>query len=183
MQILHVVERDHWVCTSYRDGTVRLYDSVSTSSLTPSLEKQMAQLYRPAIRDGLIVVTVVPVQQQSGGTDCGVYSIAAAYNAALGENLSQVTYNPDKMRAHLEQCFEKEELSPFPPANKPVRRCKPKHLFIHVYCVCRLPESYDSKMIECEECERWFHFKCMELKSEPDTWVCPECSQGEQATP
>ena len=29
---------------------------------------------------------------------------------------------------------------------------------LHVYS---LPESYDSRMIECEECQKWFHFKCM----------------------
>ena len=112
----------------------------------------MAQIYRPAIRDGQMTVTVVPVQQQTGGTDCRVYSIAAAYDAALEKNLREVTYDPDKMRAHLEQCFESEEFSPFPPANEPV------HLFIQVYCTYSLPESYDSRVIECEDCT-WFHFK------------------------
>ena len=175
VQILHVIERDHWVATSYHGGTVKLYDSVSTDSLTPSLEKQMAQIYRPAIRDGQMMVTVVPVQQQKGSTDCGVYSIAAAYNAALGKNLREVTYDPDKMRAHLEKCFESEKFSPFPPANEPVRRCSLKHLFVQVYCTCSLPESYDSRMIECEVCQKWFHFKCMGLTSVPDTWVCQQC--------
>ena len=46
-----------------------------------------------------------------------------------------------------------------------------------VYCTCRLPESYDSRMIECEECQKWFHFKCMGLTSEPDTWVCQQCHE------
>ena len=158
VQILYVVERDHWVATSYRGGTVKLYHSVSTDSLTPSLEKEMAQIYRPAIRDGRMMVTVVPVQQQKGSTDCGVYSIAAAYNAALWKNLHEVMYDPDKMRAYIEQCFESEKFSPFLPANEPVRRCRLKDLFIHVYCACSLPESYNSRIIECEACQKWFHF-------------------------
>ena len=36
---------------------------------------------------------------------------------------------------------------------------------LHVYS---LPESYDSRMIECEEYQKWFHFKCMGLTSESD---------------
>ncbi len=175
VQILHVEERQHWVATSYDSGEVRLYDSSSTGKLTPSLERQLVQVYRPAVREGSLMVTVVPVQQQEGVTDCGVYSIAAAYNAALGMDLRAVTYNPERMRAHLEQCFEKEELSPFPPAEKRVRRCKLAHLFVHVYCICGLPDSYDSQMIECESCQQWFHFKCVGLQSGPDSWCCPSC--------
>ena len=89
-------------------------------------------------------------------------------------NESQTDWD-EKIDTVLEQCFEKEELTPFPRAYKPVPRCREKHLFIKVYCICGLPESYDSHMIECEECQKWFHFKCMKLTSEPGTWVCPEC--------
>ena len=32
VRILHVVERDHWVATSYHDGEVKLYDSVPSGS-------------------------------------------------------------------------------------------------------------------------------------------------------
>ncbi len=50
--------------------------------------------FRHQPREGSLMVTVVPAQQQEGVTDCGVYSIAAAYNAALGMDLRAVTYNP-----------------------------------------------------------------------------------------
>ena len=65
--------------------------------------------------------------------------------------------------------FEDEKLTPFPPAKKPVQKCREKHAFIHVYCICGLPESYDTHMIECEQCKKWFHFKCMKLVTEPDS--------------
>ena len=151
-------ERHHWVVTSYCDGEVRFYDSSFTGRLTPSLEKQLVKLYHPAVRDGKLMVTVVPVQQQEGSTDCGIYSIATAYSAAIQANLRTVTYDPEQLRAHLEQCFESEKLSPFPAAKKPVRRCRLKHLFVRLYCICKRPESYDSKMIQCEHCLEWFHF-------------------------
>ena len=41
----------------------------------------------------------------------------------------------------------------FPPTKKPVQKCRGKHVFIHVYCICGLPESYDTQMIECEQCQ------------------------------
>ena len=117
VQILHVivVERDHWVATSYSGGVVNLYDSVYTGRLTPSLEKQMAEIYSPVVKDGMLPVTMVPFQQQVGGTDCGVFSIAAAYSAALGIEPPLVTFDADEIRRHLERCFENEKLTPFPP--------------------------------------------------------------------
>ena len=45
--------------------------------------------------------------------------------------------------------------APFPPTKMPVQKCRGKHdiVFIHVYCVCGLPERYDTQMIECEQCQ------------------------------
>ena len=165
-----------WVATSYSGGVVNLYDSVYTGRLTPSLEKQMAEIYSPVIKDGMLPVTMVPFQQQVGRTDCGVFSIAAAYSAALGIEPHLVTFDADEIRGHLERCFENEKLTLFPSIKMPVQKCRGKHVFIHVYCVCGLPESYDTQMIECEQCQKWFHFKCMKLVTEPDSWVCPQCS-------
>ena len=65
------------------------------------------------------------------------------------------------------ECLECKELSLFPTTSAHsavTTRCPKKHLFVHVYCVCRLPESYDSNMIECDKCGSWFHFKCMGLR-------------------
>ncbi len=50
---------------------------------------------------------MVPVQQQVGEIDCGVYSIAVAYNAALGKDLRVVSYDPDQVRLHWSGAFRK----------------------------------------------------------------------------
>ena len=45
-----------------------------------------------------------------------------------------------------------------------------------IYCICNQP-SY-GKMIECDSCMNWFHYKCIgmnENDSEPDSWLCAEC--------
>ena len=81
------------------------------------------------------------------------------------------------MRSHLEQCFETEELSAFPPSPRPIRKSRLKHLSIQVYCDCQRPECYDD-MIECDGCTKWFHFKCVGLCSDSitDDWMCSTCS-------
>ena len=57
-----------------------------------------------------------------------------------------------------------------------LHRCRKKHLFIPVYCICGLPESYDSDMISCDRCEQWFHFRCMHIQTPPpETWFCSDC--------
>ena len=90
VQILFVPERKHWIATAYHDGEV---DSLFPGSLTPSTEEQLVRLYRPAVRDSCLMVTAVPVQQQEGGVDCGLFSIAAAYHSAMGDDLRELTFN------------------------------------------------------------------------------------------
>ena len=135
IQILHVQERQHWVASSYLDGEVQLYDSCSSGSLSPSLQEQLLQLYKLAEKDDQLMVTIVPIQQKRGPEDCGVYSIATAYDAALHKEHHTVTYKQEEMRHHLEMCFGENKLSSFPPSDNPqaVKRCDLKHIFIHVH--------------------------------------------------
>ena len=53
--------------------------------------------------DPHLVVHVPPVQQQSGTNDCGVYAIAFAVHAALGDNLKDIEFDQPKLRARLLQ--------------------------------------------------------------------------------
>ena len=34
---------------------------------------------------------------------------------------------------------------------------------IPLCCICSLPESYDKKMIQCDVCKEWYHFKCVNI--------------------
>ena len=177
VQILFERERNHWVTTSLHDGEVRLYDSCFHGhKLSASIEEQLVRIYKTSVRDRVLPVTVMPVQQQTGSVDCGVFSIAFAYHAALGENVGRTTFAQEEMRHHLVQCFQAKKLMPFPGESKKVHRCRKKHLFIPVYCICGLPESYDSDMISCDRCGQWFHFGCMHIQTPPpETWFCSDC--------
>ena len=90
-----------------------------------------------------------------------------------------ICYPPVHWKRHLLECFERRQLSAFPIALGVVNRNPTKPLFVHVFCVCQLPESYDSNMIQCDKRSLWYHFKCMNLRSDstvPDTWYCSTCN-------
>jgi len=55
----------------------------------------------------------VSVQQQEGGVDCGLFSIAAYYSA-VGDDFHGLTFSQNHMREHLVECFERKQLSAFP---------------------------------------------------------------------
>ena len=32
--------------------------------------------------------------------------------------------------------------------------------------------EYDSMMIQCEQCDSWYHYRCIGIKREPKTFIC-----------
>jgi len=50
------------------------------------IAEQLVRLYRPAVRNGTLMVTANSIQQQEGSTDCGVFSVAAAYHCVMGND-------------------------------------------------------------------------------------------------
>ena len=77
--------------SSYTGGEVSVCDSLSDGSLSDSLSVQLVELYRPAIQNGMLMVTLLPVQQQEGTQDCGLFCIANAYSVAMGKNPATLT--------------------------------------------------------------------------------------------
>ena len=155
-----------------------VYDSKCGSKFTPSVESQIASIFSPISHDNALVVTVVLVQQQVGGVDCGLFAAAFAFHAASGENLRKLQFDQSRMRSHLIRCLEKQALERFPlsTANE-VDRAGLAHHVIHLFCTCSMPATYDTKMIACDICEKWFHFKCVGLRKRARlaTWVCRKC--------
>ena len=73
-------------------------------------------MYQNAVVDGSLPIAVMAVQQQtgSGATECGVMAITNGYHAICGNDLSKVSYIPEKTREHLSRCMENKVLTPFP---------------------------------------------------------------------
>ena len=75
MQILFVVERDHWVATSYHQVRSRLYDSNCSPKLHSCLQEQIALIYKEAANGNTLTVKAIPVQQQAGGEDLDCFPL------------------------------------------------------------------------------------------------------------
>ena len=71
-------EKKHWIATHYQNGKVKVYDSCFSGSLSPSICEMLVCLHWPAVRDNSLVVTVMPIVQQSGSADCGPFAIGTA---------------------------------------------------------------------------------------------------------
>ena len=103
-------------------------------------------------------------QQQSGGSDCGLFAIANATELCFGLQPSHAVYDQLCMREHLINCFSHHKLLPFP---KQTVETKPTLLStteVKVYCICtRLPEDNRQKMARCVGCFEWFHQKCLNV--------------------
>ena len=110
--ILHTGS-DHWVCVSSigcQPGMVNLYDSLYHNAICPEIEEQTNNL----LGGGLISLDFVPVQQQSNGSDCGVFFIAFATCLAFSTNPNFITFDVGRMRSHLSACLKNGRLSMFP---------------------------------------------------------------------
>ena len=57
-------ERKHWIATHYQNGKVKVYDSCFSGSLSPSIREMLVHLYRPAVRDNGLVVTVMTTERE-----------------------------------------------------------------------------------------------------------------------
>ena len=104
---MYVEEHGHWICTSYLNGVVRVYDSLFNGKLSPSVKEMLVRL-RPAVASGHLVVTLTPTQQQQGKSDCGLFAIPHCCWTIVPSNLEQAS-----LRAHLHKRFQQEILAPF----------------------------------------------------------------------
>ena len=123
---------------------------------------------------------VADVQQQTGGNDCGVFSIAYATLLCMGEDPTGVKYNQKAMREELIKAFETRDLKRFIQETTEARKgpiSEPKFEWrLRVYCYCRMPD--DGMMVQCTSCKSWFHKSCL-AKSEDTTgsWLCINCKE------
>ena len=90
VQILHTGS-NHWVCISSigcLPGHVNLFDSLYHDAISQEVEDQTNDL----LGERLASLQFVSVQQQTIGSDCGVFAIAIATCLALGTNPSHLTF-------------------------------------------------------------------------------------------
>ncbi|XP_028408117.1 uncharacterized protein LOC114530708 [Dendronephthya gigantea] len=179
---IHNTGKCHWITSSCIGGQpVSVYDSLY-DDLTESSEIQLVQCYNNCVdQAGQLHIEMASFQKQKGSTDCGLFAIASAYELASGNTHFnyEVPFEQKAMREHLIACFENEELSSFPRAQKAAAMGKnnEKLLSIQTHCVCQLPECGD--MVQCDLCDMWYHLACTNLSQAPgesDDWLCQSCA-------
>ena len=96
-------ERNHWIATHYHNGKVKVYDSCFYGSLSPSICEMLVHLYRSAVQGSSLVVTVMPIVQQRGSDDCGLFATGTAFQAASGLFCDLMQ---EELRQHLKVNFD-----------------------------------------------------------------------------
>eukprot|EP00058_Branchiostoma_floridae_P007950 XP_002593438.1 hypothetical protein BRAFLDRAFT_70783 [Branchiostoma floridae] len=168
----------HWVLSSYTDGQVCLYDGLGVSMMTKPLLIQLCQSYAAfADKETDVLSVMLPeVQRYWNENDCGLFAIAWAMDIAEGQDVSRVVYDERKMRGHLEKCFEKGKLTPFPRLTSRRRRIGPtKAHQISLVCHCEQGGRL-GRLERCKACRRIFHVSCLPVSPPRDgTWACDGC--------
>ena len=140
---------------------------------------QIACICKP--QGNTLEIQRLPVQQQKGRHDCGVFAIAYMVEVCSGNNVETVSFNQIRMRTHLKICLESGVMSPFPKATRKACTKKSQAQIIreYLYCKCKMPDFYDEHMISCDICRDWFHYSCMNItgkRTKGGFWACPSCT-------
>ena len=81
-------------------GAINVYDSMHLGVLTSV--KVIADMFSDR---KFITIRQVHVQQQMGGSDCGLFAIANAAAVCNGKDPGTLVYNQKQMREHLRKCL------------------------------------------------------------------------------
>ena len=159
-----------------------MYDSMFTGRNSESLDLQLAMLY--AKRTTQLRLTIASMQQQRGGSDCGLFALAVVTAIAFGKDPSILFWRQCNMRGHLVECFRTERITQFPTIetkdlqSKMTRNLETDY-FVKLYCLCKLPKFVSKQMVQCQSCSNWFHKPCVEyldVRGKIDSFFCDLCS-------
>ena len=128
-------------------GVVNVYDSLYKSVSTITIRLIASMVCSTAL---MLCITMMDVEKQSNGSDCGVLVIAYAFHLCSGLNPCTVKFDPKRIRHHLVTCLESGHCVRFPVLGEsrstPARSSKT----VEVYCTCRMPAEKGGEMHTCQ---------------------------------
>lgn len=135
-------DSNHWICvyTIKDQGVVYLIDSLNLPLSRSSL-CQISNLYADSVRSKCLKIKRVPVQQQKGTVDCGLFAVGFAVEVCNGNDVTSTYINQRLARNHLCKSLTKNQLTVFPRSD--VRRVQQNKSEVHnvkLYCVCKMPD-------------------------------------------
>ena len=174
VQIVNIRNK-HWCVVSSVgcvSGVVNVYDSLCSSVSNKMIHLIASMVYSSS---STLEVRTMDVAKQSNSSDCGVLSIAYAFDLCSGYDPCEVKYDHKKIRQHLVSCLENCQLS-----RLPLLLCEQKSSSTKFEKTVRMPgESHD--MAKCDICHVWYHRHCMDIpsevfdKEEDIYWECKAC--------
>ena len=85
-----------------------------------------------------IEVTILPVQQQTVGVDCGLFvMVFLQYILSYKQNPMVVSFEQSSLRNHILKCLQNNRLNMFPQTDHSKKICKEKVIKLELYCTCR----------------------------------------------
>ena len=109
-QALHV-NNDHKICgAGNKNNEVTVYDSMG-GNLSKDTVHVIARMVKCEGEE--LMVKLMPVQHQTNGNDCGLFTLALATDFAEGIDPSERYYDEKALRNHLLQCFRNNEINQF----------------------------------------------------------------------
>lgn len=154
----------HWLTIStlnLKPGYVNVYDSLNLD-LDLDVTNQICTILRQ--ESTYVTANKVPMQQQHGNEDCGLFAVATAVALCCGHEPNKILFRQDLLRNHLINCLEQGNFSMFP-FDVNVRQKKIKTQKIRVHCKCRRPRD-GTPMLKCHNCCEWFHSRCIESNTD-----------------
>ena len=112
---IHHTRGNHWCVSSSLGGRVIIFDSIYYE-IEPDLQKQLNEIYTNFAKEenGNVLSEMPYIPKQKGSKDCALFCIAIAYELCSGNDVQKVEFDQDKLRSHLQNCFEQGKLRPFP---------------------------------------------------------------------
>ena len=166
----------HWVTSASIDAKVQLMDSLYSKTLSIHLEEQLTSIYVSTGTE--CIVNVINVDQQNDSSSCGPYAIAFAYHTAIGDDVSQICFDYQSLRMHIETCLIQRKFSCFP--HQKVTRPRICHTqIIKITTCCQRTENLDD-LILCDSCQKWKHLCCEDIKNlsgAPKDFTCRICKK------
>lgn len=166
------------ITSSIPTGHIRVFDSIHDDISTDTIN-QICCIVRS--KRSKIKIDIMDVCKQKGTNDCGLYALANATVLCEGELPQLKDYVQQDMRPHLQECLKNCTPYPFPSNHRDRHRDDiKKTMLVSLHCKCRLPEHPDKKMIQCINCEVWYHDDCEVVepkawKDEDYPWKCRKC--------
>ena len=114
------------------------------------------------------------VQHQTNNTDCGLFTTVFAIALCFWQDHTVFRYSPAVIQPLLLKQLQERTLQPFPstviPPHRPILHIKSVQLF----CVCHIPDD-GWEMVQCDQCDRWYHASCVGLYDMARDWFCNRC--------